>query len=503
MKKLLSAILALVLAAGIFMPASLRANEIGVSVSVIINGRPVAFESQGPINIDGHMLVPARAVFQALGFAVEWDGAARTSTLTRGGDTIIITADSAVFAINGENRELDVPAQIINGTMMLPIRTVAESAGYVVSFNAETNTVGIASVTRAAIALGASRSYAIQDDGNLWVWGLYRNEFGEEQDGMYGARFAIVEGNYSTVPIRVMEDVAAVSAGGLHTMAIKNDGSLWAWGHNTLGQLGNGEVSDLDAPIIQPIKIMDGVIAVSAGNSHTMAITADGVLWAWGSNWRGALGDGTGIDRHSPVRVMDDVASVAAGHSFTMAARTDGSLWVWGDNQMGQLGDGTTEYRFGPRRMMEDVAAISIEGFGVAAIGNDGGLWTWGGWGSQLDDGTEQFNDTPTRKMDDVIAVSASDHHTMAVTADGTLWGWGSNWRGALGDGTEVYRPDPVRIMDGVAAVAAAGSATMAVRADGSLWTWGDNQFGQLGNGTTETQFVPIRIMENVMLPPK
>ena len=140
-------------------------------------------------------------------------------------------------------------------------------------------------------------------------------------------------------------------------MAITTDGTLWGWGgagsrmidHRNFGQVGDGT----RIPRYSPVKVMDDVIAVSAGGDHAIAITTDNSLWAWGNNSVGQLGDGTNTRRTSPRRVMNDIASVSTGNFHTIAVRTDGSIWTWGWNMYGQLGDGTTQDRNSPVKIMD------------------------------------------------------------------------------------------------------------------------------------------------------
>jgi len=297
-----------------------------------------------------------------------------------------------------------------------------------------------------------------------------------------------------------------ISAGRDHTMAIDKGGSLWAWGRNDYGQLGDGTKSR-DQANPKPKKIMDGVVQVSAGEGYTMAIKSDGSLWGWGSNHFGCLGDGTIDGRLSPVKIMDmdNVTQVSAGMDHTMAIDRDGGLWGWGRNYYGQLGDGTTpEWIATPKKIMDNVTQVSVGDYHTLAVKSDGSLWAWGrnGYG-QLGDDTQGLNriiPNPQKVMDGVVQVSAGKRHTLAIDREGNLWAWGSNGVGQLGDGTRTDRLSPVKIrdMDNVAQVSAGYFHTLAIKTDGSLWAWGSNEYGQLGDGTVEDRYRPKKIMDKV-----
>ena len=285
-----------------------------------------------------------------------------------------------------------------------------------------------------------------------------------------------------------VDEYQTISVGTLYTAAIKTDGSLWTWGYNGGGELGDGTTEDK----LTPVKIMDNVAAVSAGYWHTVAIKTDGSLWTWGYNGGGELGDGTTEDKYTPIKIMDNVAAVSAGGSHTVVIKTDGSLWTWGYNWYGQLGGGTMENKLTPVKIMDNVAAISAGRDHTAAIKTDGSLWTWGyNGGGLLGDGTTEDKSTPVKIMDNVAAVSAGDYHTTAIKTDGSLWTWGWTSSGST----------PIKIMDNVAAVSAGNEHTAAIKTDGSLWTWGRNDYGQLGDGTTENKSIPVKIMDDVRLP--
>jgi alpha-tubulin suppressor-like RCC1 family protein len=280
-------------------------------------------------------------------------------------------------------------------------------------------------------------------------------------------------------------------AAGFHSLALQIDSSLWAWGYNISGQVGDGTTTNR----LRPVPVMNGVAAVASGDGHTLALATDGSLWAWGYNGFGQLGDGTTTDRSSPVAVMSGVAAVAGGGYHTLALRTDGSLWAWGHNEVGQLGDGTTTDRSSPVAVMTGVAAVAAAGYHTLALKTDGSLWAWGNNHSgQVGDGTTTNRLWPVPVLTGVAAVAGGGAHTLALKSDGSLWAWGNNGSGQLGDGTRTGRLWAVAVLTGVAAVAAGIEHTLALKRDGSLWTWGANGYGQLGDGTTTRRLLPVPV---------
>ncbi len=321
----------------------------------------------------------------------------------------------------------------------------------------------------AILSAGGAHLVMLKTDGSLWIWDGLFTQVGSDSDWL------------------------TVAAGGQHTVALKTDGSVWAWGNNQYGQCGfdtGGSFVD------QPTRVGsdNDWTAIAAGGDggggafyvgHTVALKADGSLWAWGQNDYGELGDGTTISRATPVRVALDTdwAAIVAGSANTMARKRDGTLWAWGDNSFGQLGDDTAAVGSSPRRVgtSNDWAAFGIQGnpdsagnlnaFGIA-LKTNGSLWTWSG---QV--GVGRTTPTPVGTNTNWSALAAGGQHTVTLQTDGSLWAWGLNDHGQLGDGTTNNSGLPERIgaANDWAKIAAGGIHTIALKTDGSLWSWGWN----------------------------
>ena len=428
-------------------------------ITVTVNGTLLAFDVP-PVIVDGRVLVPLRVTFEALDASVGWDAATSTITAVRGDTTIRLEIGSQTAYVSGEPVTLDVPAQIRDGRTLVPLRFVAEALGAAVAWD------------------GAALSITIT----------------------------------ASVPALVSPEGVCLAAGSVHGLAVAADGTVWAWGHNFDGQLGDGTTTNRSTPVQVPG--LADVVAIAGGFKHTIALRRDGTVWAWGDNEFGQLGDGTTTDRSTPVQVpgMADVVAIAGGFKHTLALRRDGTVWAWGHNYLGQLGDGTKTSRSTPVQVqgMTDVVAVAGGDHHTVALRGDGTVWTWGWnlWG-QLGDGTygtgtDRSSPVQVQGMADVVAVSGGVCQTLALRGDGTVWAWGltssvivpGETDDETDDETAVGLSTPVQLqgLADVVAIAGGNWYMIALCRDGTVWAWGANVSGQLGDGTLINRSIAVQV---------
>jgi len=330
-----------------------------------------------------------------------------------------------------------------------------------------------------------------------------------------GETTAILSGGTETVTVNTVVPVfLAVSAQGWHNVAVKADGSAWAWGDNFFGQLGDGTTTQRNAPVrvagAGGVGSFTGVRGVSGGLFHTIALMTDGSVWCWGNNDWGQLGMGNNVSRSSPAQTLFSsgggatATSASAGDVHTVVLKSDGTVWSWGGNEFGQIGIGTADSAVhsnpsqvvgpGGAGFLTSVAAIAAGGTHTVALRNDNTVWTWGqnqfgqlGLGTA--DGVAHPSPAQVPGMIGVVAISAKDLTTVALLSDGTVWTWGANGKGQLGNGSNVDSPLPVRAgtLTGIGFISAGGLHTLAVQSgSGAVWAWGSNLYGQLGIGAAD-----------------
>jgi alpha-tubulin suppressor-like RCC1 family protein len=353
------------------------------------------------------------------------------------------------------------------------------------------------SIQTVTLAAGGSHTCAITLEERVRCWG-----------GNSSSQLGNGNTMDSTIPVEVegLTEVASIAAGDTHTIALKKDGTVWAWGSNLRGQLGDDTIDDRSKPV--QVIGMKETIAIAAGGTgvqaHTLALDRKGMVWAWGDNFYGQVGDGTLSDRHVPIKIVSisDVKGIAAGARHTIAVTKDGRVWTWGRNLRGQLGDGTTSDQRTPVPIqgVTDVVAIAGGAVDTLAVTSDGTVWAWGDYFEGLDPIFNNGTLLPKQVvgLPEVQRVAAGVFYDLALTADGTVWGWGANGSGELGDGTTIARDAPVLVpgLNDVVAIAAGRGHSSAVQHDGSVWAWGANDVGQLGDGSTIPRSTPGRVSD-------
>ncbi|MFZ5856178.1 MAG: DNRLRE domain-containing protein [Chloroflexota bacterium] len=350
-----------------------------------------------------------------------------------------------------------------------------------------------------AIDLGGYHTCALTTSGGVKCWG-------DNSDGQLGDGTTIG----SLIPVDVFKltsGVLAVSAGRYYTCALNSKGGVKCWGANWFGQLGDDTHLFRRTPV-DVSGLSSGVIEISAGGSHTCALTDTGGVKCWGWNLSGQLGDGTTIDHNTPGDVSgltSGAIAISAGSSHTCVLMDVGGVKCWGGNSGGQLGDGTTIGSLIPvdvSGLGGEVQAISAGGGHTCALTDTGGVKCWGenDFG-QLGDGTYTSRKTPVDVQgltSGVLAISTGSVHTCALTSGGGVKCWGWNGSGQLGDGTATKRSSPVDVIglaSGMKAVSAGGNHTCAIISNDGVKCWGWNENGQLGDGTTTRRLVPVNVL--------
>ncbi len=364
-----------------------------------------------------------------------------------------------------------------------------------------------------SVGCGANHSFAIKANGTLWAWG-------NNSAGQLGI------GNNSntplhTTPVQVgtVNSWTSVAGTFLSSAAIRADGTLWTWGDNTLGQLGRGNFTN-NSSNFTPAQVT-GLLSsphwlrVECGKNFVFAVRTNGSLYGWGENSTGQLGDNSTTNRNAPKRVgtsnnwvgMSCGIDGSSNKFHTVAMQADGSVWAWGDNTFGQLGNGTTSITpsLTPVLISSGFGAVNVEcGYACSfARKANGQLYAWGNNATgNLGTGNQTNLNTPTTISIIPIGwfkISNGDLYSMAIKSDGTLWGWGNNSKGQLGKGDTISVINPVQIGtdNNWVSIAAGKNHTLGLKSNGSVYAWGSNDFGQLGIGNnllSITNYSPVLV---------
>jgi len=378
------------------------------------------------------------------------------------------------------------------------------------------------------LSAGGDHSLGLKRDGSVWAWGRGTSgQLGDGKDESSSNPVQVMDPEYENLPL---SNMTAISAGSTHSLSLKADGTVWAWGRGSSGRLGDGSSISRDLPVQvtgpEGEGYLTGVEAISAGGAHSLALRHDGTVWAWGRGSFGRLGNDDTDNQSSPVQVkvsgvedyLTGVKAISAGGDHSLALKHDGTVWAWGANDSGKLGDGSTENQQTPVQVrgsgdlgyLSNIVAISAGHNHSLALDEDGSLWAWGGNDSgKLGDGSTEDQLTPVKvkgaggsgNLSDIEAISAGDTHSVALKHDGSIWAWGDGSYGGLGYGGRIDQETPVQVQgpgdkeyfSDTASISAGQTYTMALKNNGNVWGWGNNEYGQVGDGSTTNTNDPVK----------
>ncbi|HEU5453104.1 MAG TPA: hypothetical protein VFU76_14010, partial [Terriglobales bacterium] len=410
-----------------------------------------------------------------------------SATVSGAGDT---TVTWAVNGITGGNTTV--------GTVSPAGLYTAPAAPVTVALSATAN----ADPTRSATAVATSTT-AVQTLRTPLAWGY-------NSDGELGlGYFSVNSCNCVRSPVEMatITGVIAITAGNQFGLALKSDGTVWAWGYGGYGTLGNGGTGTSNTPV--PVSGLTGAVAVAGGYQHALAVKSDGTAWAWGYDGNGELGNGAysgSVLAPVPVSNLSAVIAVSAGNSHSLALRGDGTVWSFGYNGEGELGDATRSSSNVPVQVrgISQATGIAAGGYHSLALRVDGTVWGWG-YNANGEVGNGVFSSggcncvaypVQVSALTGVVAVAAGYQHSLALKSDGTVWAWGYGYDGELGDGNSTRSSVPVQVsgLSGVVAIAAGENHSLALKSDGTVWAWGYGYYGQVGTGIAFDATTPVQV---------
>lgn len=392
-----------------------------------------------------------------------------------------------------------------------PLLVVAVVLGSGTSARAELEVSGTSApvghvVSIRQIAAGGYSGYAVLTNGRVWAWG-------DDLEGQIGST-----GPWTSHPlpvaVRVVGSVILAAGGGNSAYALRRNGTVFAWGDDSSGELGDERFTAREVPRL--VHNLTAVSYIAAGAFAVYGIRRDGTAWAWGDDSFGQLGTGPGqVETTAPHELerLKGVLEIAGGSADGYALLKNGTVWTFGDNSLGQLGGACDSTRAARRVMcrgsdiplqvpgLTGVTAIAASGDSGYALRRDGSVWAWGDdeFG-ELGNGVVRLDEAhPVRVKDlgHVVAIAAGSCSGYALLRDGEVWAWGRGDYGQLGDGATSHRDLPVRVksLTHVVKVVGGGDMAFALEKDGALWAWGANAYGQLGNDSVTNRDLPVRVL--------
>lgn len=285
------------------------------------------------------------------------------------------------------------------------------------------------------------------------------------------------------------------------TLPVVNRHAAVSWGCGNVGQLGNGTYAGRS--LYGPVEEMGGSVAqVAGGGGFALALRSDGTAWAWGQNQDGEMGNGTtSVTQFTPVQVsgLSAVVAVSAGADFGLALRSDGTVWAWGDNLVDQLGGGTESDSLVPVQVkglvsISSIAAGAASALAIRTLLGTTSAWTWGEPADNIAGSTSVTEVPPIGAG--IAGIAAGQNFSLVLGTDGSVWGWGWNFPDVLL--TNVLSTNtPVRVVgpgSGITQLAADGSHVLALRSNETVLAWGYNECGDLGDGSAAQTTSPVQV---------
>jgi len=396
---------------------------------------------------------------------------------------------------NGETSERNIPIRVLQGAYSGTAYLGDDPNNKIIS-----------------IALGRYFSIALSANGIAYTWGENANgQLGNNTTTNSSTPVKVLKGAYSGTTYLGDDPnnkIISVALGDEHSIALAADGTVYTWGNNIVGQLGNNKLTTTSSI---PVKVLKGtysgtaylgddpnnkIISVAVGESYSIALAADGTVYTWGQNFEGELGNGGGPEQDTPIKVLkgtysgttylgDDpnnkIISVAIGGEFSIVLAADGTVYTWGKNRDGTLGNNSFTNSNTPIKVLKGAYS-----------------------------GTTYLGDDPNNK---IISVALGSNYSSALAADGTAYTWGWNFKGELGNNTTTNSnfPIPVKVLKGaysgttylgdnpnnkIISVSLGDSHSTALATDGIVYTWGENSTGQLGDGSNTDRSVPVQVSD-------
>lgn len=350
------------------------------------------------------------------------------------------------------------------------------------------------------ITNGKNHYVVVTSGGTVWTWG--ENQSGELGDGTTQAKQTPVQVGGLTNVVKVV--AANDKDGNGYTLALKKDGTVWAWGSNKYGQLGAGAGSASQSAIPVRVQGIQNAVNITAGTGYNFAVESDGTVQAWGWNDEGQLGDDTQTTRYAPVKIdeLKDIKEIVAGNEHLIAIQKNGQLYSWGANTYGQLGNGTNTTGKLPSQVGEvgSIKKLLVHKNSNVALLENGEVWAWGeNQEGQLGDGTTSHRFVPFKlsSLQDIQDISLGDNYGLALKKNGEVWQWGQKQQELSNEKLSTstnMNPTRVSELKNIKAIFSEGKSNFAIEENGTIWVWGSNENGRLGDGTTTSVQKPHKI---------